>query len=528
MTSFFVRYGRASILTPKLQPHSKSLEKLSYLWKKSKSEMKEVTNATTTSETDASSTDEPIDEIGGPLYLPSIEIIIRKIHHEIKDVPSLPPISSAFNVLKGKFFENRIEACNLMCDFTDPEADLNAKKTKTQALKEIINLTKTKDDIIKIDSTMIDAMFQMIEKNLFRGLPLIPKKYLVYDEELLFSEIIWPHLSLVYTILLQYQAAFPTDPHFTRDFVTKLINNCSSCDINEREQVLQFLINHTTANPGDMHMVMMKLSNMCRNYIDGSANSFCVTPALKYFINIIQIPTFQEFDYFSKIFGVSILPLLTCLHLATFVPFLDQLFDFMTTKDQTYATLILDFILRHWPISFPSKQLIYLHYITFILQKLTLKKFSVVAPRVFTFYAQCLTSKCHKVAEASLKVWGNVKIIPLILDNTRVIFPIIIDPLIRMMKYHWNPNTRAAALSAYKQIHDIDPFVFDEISNKLGKKPKENVESETLKSWAQVARVSAKNDRDINLAKLLAEMQVTFIAINELKRDGLTKPKRPK
>ena len=102
------------------------------------------------------------------------------------------------------------------------------------------------------------------------------------------------------------------------------------------------------------------------------------------------------------------------------------------------------------------------------------------------------------------------------MDNTRIIFPILYPTYQRVMKEHWKSATQDAALNAIKSMHDLDPFMFDELAqqNKKGNTQANAVMDDQLmqlhKFWAQVARAAAKTDKNVNLARVLAEIQVKF------------------
>ena len=82
------------------------------------------------------------------------------------------------------------------------------------------------------------------------------------------------------------------------------------------------------------------------------------------------------------------------------------------------------------------------------------------------------------------------------------------------MKEHWKSATQDAALNAIKSMHDLDPFMFDELAQAQKKgqsiQPDNDFDSQIHKSWAQIARSAAKRDKSVNLARVLAEIQVNF------------------
>lgn len=58
--------------------------------------------------------------------------------------------------------------------------------------------------------------------------------------------------------------------------------------------------------------------------------------------------------------------------------------------------------------------------------------------KFFKRICTCITSSHFQVAERSLFLWNNDKLIKLVTDNKEAIFPIAIKGLLRNSKFHWN------------------------------------------------------------------------------------------
>ena len=505
-------HGKSSRLSLRRDLSSDTLKKLSYL-RMQKSEKKAEPQTTETIDKNNDTEEEPIDDIGGPKFFTSVDIVKRRNHTQIF-VPSFTAIGTTLENTPEDALIQRFDFCKNICDFSDPESDTAAKKAKTAVLKDLISLMNKKESLEKLNQNLISLLFSNVfAANIFRQLPSIPEKNLVYDDEPLYQEVNWPHLQLVYTLLLQFQNLWPNNPNFNVEFETGMLEASHSCDPNEREMIYQFFVVYSNTFSSRIPFIFSKYAKYCAAYTSGFCYPFVVTPALKYILLIMKLtPKIPEKNIFY--FTQSVLPLIKAPHFFTLEPLIFPLFDTVLGKVPDYAESFLKYIMMHWPESKPSKQLFYIELIVVVLEKLSLNDFSKVCKSVFAFLSNCYNSKYHKVAELSFKIWSNVKLIPLILDNTRVIFPVIINPLLKSMKEHWNQKTRSAALNAYKQIHDIDPFVFDEISVKLAKKSKtkEEANNDVQKNWSAIARSAARQRKsDIDLARVLADIQTTFV-----------------
>ena len=217
-------------------------------------------------------------------------------------------------------------------------------------------------------------------------------------------------------------------------------------------------------------------------------------------------------DYFN-ILNHYITPLVSCQHLQSFYGLISQVFDSFISFDEDIAGDLVKKVLMCWPESKPSKQLLFINLINFLMERVSPSSFKTVAVPVFSLYARCARA-CHaKVATASFEIWQNVQIIPKIIDSAQTIFPIVFTVLNQTMKDHWNVKVQNAALNCLKSMHELDPFVFDELTQAQKKaqvgQPDPNAVA-LHKNWATVARTAARVDRGFNLARILADIQVKF------------------
>lgn len=457
--------------------------------------------------------DDPVDEIGGPKFLPTVDPI-HYINHKDIQFEILPPLPAQITEETIPLIIKKINLCCLMCDFADPDVDSGCKKAKANTLKELATVFSGEENLKIVGKNTIEELFKMIEINLFRPITKVKEKYLVFDDEPTMTEVNWPHLVHVYTILLKFQQLRPRDRHFTPEFEAKIIFNCVSSDLNEREALLQFLTIYAASIKSRIHPILDKFSFTAVGYVDKHHYPFAITPFLKFYLLQLKTAPPAEIPYLIGVFTSSILPLVKARHIITIYPMLTPIFDSVISKDPSLTSKILGFTVHHWPTTDTSKQIYFLQMVNFLVERLPLKEFSSICPDLFRFYVKCSQSKHHKVADLSLRIWGSVKIYPLILDNTRAIFPIVIEPLMKVMNTHWNQSTQNNALNALKQIHDIDPLMYDDVVKTMVDKKQKAQQQDgntLLRNWAFVARTAAKNNRDLDLARTLAEIQITFV-----------------
>jgi hypothetical protein len=72
-----------------------------------------------------------------------------------------------------------------------------------------------------------------------------------------------------------------------------------------------------------------------------------------------------------------------------------------------------------------------------------------------------------KVAERSLALWSNEYVVQLIEENLEQILPILLPPLCRISKTHWNTNIITLTYNLLKNLMDINKNLCDNVFNTL-------------------------------------------------------------
>jgi hypothetical protein len=121
-----------------------------------------------------------------------------------------------------------------ICDFACPDADAAVREIKAATLHELDQLFTEKCAVSKWPSAVTKAFRAMVAKNIFRDMPPTDPVLLDDLDKFVVSDIAWPHLRLVYSLLAKFQQDNPPDVRFLRC----LADNLSAPDRNERDVVL--------------------------------------------------------------------------------------------------------------------------------------------------------------------------------------------------------------------------------------------------------------------------------------------------
>jgi len=445
------------------------------------------------------------------MILTTIPIVAPKGHRDIASADTPLPAEPRTEA-DSALLERKLALCALLPDFSNPEADRDAKMRKS-ALLEQLSVVFGKEAVIeRLPDPLIDAFFAVVGANVFRGIPPTGARYLVGDEMPYVVDVAWLHLAPVYGLLLAFFAARPADPRVLVEYERRVLYLFRAPDANERDQVLCFFRCYLQAHPDREPHVMGRAAHMLTLYREGVTEPYAVTPILVLYQERFGAATGDK-RLPRTIVREAVIPLISGRHIVPYYRPLADVFALFAEHEPEGAVLLAMEAIRRFPEPRPAKQLLLINLITFLTEKVTIEDFTELAEPLLTLYARCATTGSARVADASFKVWGHVHFIPVILENTRAIFRLMHPALVRAMKGHWNPVTQNAALNSLKSMHDIDPFLFDELSagkkGAAGEQPPSDT-SATHKHWATVARIASKRDRTVNLTKVLADVQCRF------------------
>jgi hypothetical protein len=254
---------------------------------------------------------------------------------------------------------------------------------------------------------------------------------------------------------------------------------------------------------------------MLKKYRQKDADPYLVSPVLVFYANRFKDPKVDP-EFRTVLVKEAILPLISSQHLLSFT---DKIRDvILALKSQSALMHFIKDVIARWPEGCPAKQVEYITFINSLAENVGEKEFPHIMKVLFGLYAKLGVSQFAKVAEASFKIWSNVKLLPRILDHTKTVFLILHPSLIKTMNEHWRQITQTQALSALKAMQELDPVVFDQLKLAHGKnKPKkgaapavDEVLGAKSRNWSTIARLAARADRNLTLPQLLAAITALF------------------
>ncbi|KAG5534770.1 hypothetical protein RHGRI_022769 [Rhododendron griersonianum] len=396
----------------------------------------------------------------------------------------LPSFRDVPNSEKQSLFIRKLNLCCVVFDFSDPTKNLKEKEIKRQTLVELVDYVTSADG--KFTEPVVQEMVKMVSVNLFRTLTPQPRENKVLEavdmeEDEPMMEPAWPHLQIVYEFFLRFVASPGMDAKLAKryvdhSFVVRLLDLFDSEDPREREYSKTVL--HRIYGKFMVHRPFIRktINNIFYRFIFETEKHNGIAELLEILGSIINgfaLPLKEE----HKLFLVrALIP----LHKPKCIPMYHQQLSYCITqfveKDCKLADTVIRGLLRYWPITNSSKEVMFLGELEEVLEATQPPEFQ-----------RCM------VAERALFLWNNDHIDNLIKQNRKVILPIIFPALEKNVTKHWNQAVQSLTLNVRKIFSDIDPELFEECLLKFqeDKAQEEEIKLKREATWKRLEEIAA-------------------------------------
>lgn len=151
-------------------------------------------------------------------------------------------------------------------------------------------------------------------------------------------------------------------------------------------------------------------------------------------INGFALPLKQEHKTFLK-------KVLTPMHkvkpLSTFHQQLSYCVTQFVDKDPQLAVPVLTGLIKYWPVTNSSKEVLFLNELEELLELTQPEEFRILLPTLFKQISAAIGSPHFQVAERALFLWHNEYISNLIADHRAEVLPLIFPVLHVNSQHHW-------------------------------------------------------------------------------------------
>ena len=308
------------------------------------------------------------------------------------------PVSNSTKFLTN--FLEKLEICCNLYNLDEKEEKCFKKETLLQIL-QFIN-SNIESNVI-IDNLLIETL-KMIYLNIFRPFPKINLHALFYDESLLFNELNWIHLNLIYLILIQLQFQNLKSELFGYSFIEKLLPLISTPFSLERNYLVKIFKRFIKNNDIYLNDFLKLINNIILKSLLINNCPFSIATLLPVLFKIIQKESLKK-HFIQQIFLNNILPLFQDQYLFIYQVTFFDIIEFCTDNDQLLSIECIKYILKYFPKFRISKQTFFLRLLLKLIHQTPLKCLIPFSKNIFSLFINSLFSNQSCLIDASFNLW---------------------------------------------------------------------------------------------------------------------------
>jgi serine/threonine-protein phosphatase 2A regulatory subunit B' len=322
----------------------------------------------------------------------------------------LPSIKDMPNTEKQNLLILKLNMCCTQFDFTDPTRNMREKKIKVEALMDILNYVKTANT--KFTEIVAEGITKMASENLFRTLVIPPREKMVLqavdlDDDEPLMDPAWPHLHLVYEVLLSFVQSTETDAKLAKkyvdhSFILRLLELFDSEDLRERDYLKTIL--HRIYGKFMVYRPFIRkaINNVFCQFIYETQRHNGIAELLEILGSIINgfaLPLKEE----HKLFLVrTLIPLHKPRCISVYHRQLSYCITQFVEKDQKLADTVIRGIIKCWPVTNSPKEVLFLSELEEILEEIQPSEFEKCMVPIFSQVARCFNSSHFQVISYTL------------------------------------------------------------------------------------------------------------------------------
>lgn len=322
---------------------------------------------------------------------------INLVHEPL---PGFDDVSSAAE--KQDLFIKKLNMCCVIFDFTDMTKNLTEKDVKRPTLLELVEYVNSANS--KFPEIIMKEVMRMISLNLFRALSPSNKGVEDFetDEDEASMEPAWLHLHAVYELLLRFITSPETDVKLAKRYidqltVLKLLELFDSEDQREREYLKAIL--HRMYGKFTVHRPFIRraVNNIFFQLIFEIENHNGIAELLEILGSIINgfaLPLKEE----HKLFLIKVLiPLHKPKSLPSYHRQLSHCIAQFVDKDCKLADSVIRGMLKYWPLTNSSKEVMFLVELEQVLDLTEIPEFQRCMIPLFQQIGSCISSPHFQV-----------------------------------------------------------------------------------------------------------------------------------
>ena len=359
---------------------------------------------------------------------------------------------------------------------TNDAAAARNRTTKREALLEVVDFCGRHGAMLSARPELYIEIVRMVGINLFRALP---KRDLLAaeedDEDEPFMESAWPHLSIVYELLLRLVmmnevGASVKKKAYDLRFLSRILVLFDSQDMRERDYlktIVHRLYGKLTQRRAAMRRMFASTFQafIFENTGDSHHHSgMCeILEILASIINGFAVPIKPEH---LNMLQHTLVPLHKVQNVDRFHPQLAYCMVQFANKDPTLTIPIIEGLLKFWPCSNSTKILLFLNELDELFDFVQVAQAEALFDQLVNRIKACVSSEHFQVAERTLQLWTSPSFTALFVENPTLrqrALRVLYAPLSLTIESHWNSSVQEAAQAVLSHYSEADPQLYSSL-----------------------------------------------------------------
>ncbi|TMW66658.1 hypothetical protein Poli38472_013970 [Pythium oligandrum] len=423
-------------------------------------------------------------------------------NQKIQALKDLPHLKDTALQRREALFQQKLELCSVIFNFDDPTSDKRGKDLKRQTLLELVDYVNNPGGQKIFTEALMPDIMAMVSANICRALPPQTEDFDPEEDEPVL-EASWPHLQVVYEFFLRFIVSGEVNAKVAKKFVDQkfclsIIDLFDSEDPRERDYLKTILHRIYGKFMSHRSFIRKAISNVFYRFVYETERHNGVGELLEILGSIINgfaMPLKAEHLQF-------LVRALVPLHKPKCVAMYHQQLSYCITqyveKDPETAVPIIQGIIKFWPWSCSSKQVIFLNELEEILELMGSEQLQQVHKPLFLALAKWLGSQHFQVSERTLFLWNNEHLVNngcLSKQHAHLILPVIYGPLHKNSMGHWNTTVEGLAQNVLKLYMDYDMTLYDQCAKEYATKEQMETEKkeQEKEKWKKIEMLAASN-----------------------------------
>ncbi|XVF63257.1 hypothetical protein PTKIN_Ptkin09bG0073100 [Pterospermum kingtungense] len=399
------------------------------------------------------------------------------------------PINSEYDEILSA-----ISYCNFVFTFTDPLESPSQQDLKRLKLIQVLSMIKSSKK--PLHEQLLSPLMSMVSANLFRPLPPPSNASTVSDlpddEELLSAYTpVWPHLQIVYDILLRL--VLNVDPKTLKDdidhhFILNLLFLFQSEDLRERESLKNVF--HRVYSRFTFYRSFMRkaMNDVFLHHVFETERHCGIGELLEIWGSIINgfaVPLKEE----HKLFLIRVLlPLHKTKSLHLYHRQLTYCVSQFVQKEPALGGVVARGILRYWPVTNCHKQVLLIGELEELVENLEPDQYRNLALPLCTHITRCLNSSNSQVAERALYVWNNEQFVKMASAAIEEVFPVVVEGMEKNLKLHWSKSVKQLTENVKAMLEEMDPTLYNRCLQEMEHRQSQAVQEEIKRkhNWDRI------------------------------------------